>query len=279
MRKVLATDLDGTLFYPKKRICLIDKKNLRVIRNHLQNDGHVILVTGRNYPFIKKVIEKIGYPVDVIACNGAYVKASDTLLKESIISKEHSLALFDLILTQMDDLVLSLFGKDGSMVMFRHGVSFFKNLLYLFVYKYQGTYAEKYVKGKKEVLKMIENIGVYKFLIYFGVGEKGKNNALRAAKIFKERVPGLEISIEGSAMEITSEGCNKAEGLKLLCEHYGYHEDDIIVVGDSGNDITMFDHYPHSFCMSHAYKEVQSHAAHVLEHFYDIESYLLKEKQ
>ncbi len=279
MRKVLATDLDGTLFYPKRRIGLIDKKNLSVIRKHLQCDGHVILVTGRNYPFIQKVIKKIGSSVDIIACNGAYIKAGNEVLKEQIIAKEESLAIFDLLTKKMDDFVVSFFGREGTMVMYRHGVSFFKNLLYLIVYNYQGTYAEKYLKGKKEILKLINTQGVFKILIYFGIGEKGRSNALKAAQIIKKALPNLEISIEGGSLEITDHDCNKAKGLELLCDYYGYSNDDIIVIGDSGNDVTMFDHYHHSFCMSHANKEVQEHATHVLDNFYEIESYLLKEKQ
>ncbi len=279
MRKVLATDLDGTLFYPKRRVRLIDKNNLRILKSHVANDGHLILVTGRNYPFINKVFKKIGTSVDIIACNGAFVKAGNKILKAQIIEKNICLGIYQLLVTEMNDFVISLFTKDGQMAMCSHGVSFFKNILYRIVYNYQGTYAEKYLKGKKKMLKTVQEHDVFKILLYCGIGEEGKENAQKIANAIKKAYPTLEIAVEGSAIEITAYKCTKAEGLAIICEHYGYQNDDLVVIGDSANDITMFDVYPNSVCMSHATKEVQEHAKYVVDNFYDVEQYLLKENE
>ena len=46
--KLIATDLDGTLFYPKKRIKMISKKNLRFLRDRIDKENHIVIVSGRN---------------------------------------------------------------------------------------------------------------------------------------------------------------------------------------------------------------------------------------
>ena len=49
----------------------------------------------------------------------------------------------------------------------------------------------------------------------------------------------------------------------------------MLVVGDSGNDISMFEAYQkNSFCMEHSPDAVKKHAAHVVKRFYDLEKYL-----
>ena len=47
MIKVLATDLDGTLFYPKRKISLISGKNKKFLRKFVKEGKKVILVTAK----------------------------------------------------------------------------------------------------------------------------------------------------------------------------------------------------------------------------------------
>lgn len=58
MPKILATDLDGTLFYPKRRITMISKRNLKFIRDFVDNGNKLLIVSGRNVKFAKKVEKK-----------------------------------------------------------------------------------------------------------------------------------------------------------------------------------------------------------------------------
>ena len=49
MIKLLATDLDGTLFYPKRKFTLMTRKNAKFLKDFYNAGGKVMLVTGRNY--------------------------------------------------------------------------------------------------------------------------------------------------------------------------------------------------------------------------------------
>ena len=57
MIKALATDLDGTLFYPKRKLRLMRSKNVRFLKKLISQGKKVILVTGRNRLVSSKVAE------------------------------------------------------------------------------------------------------------------------------------------------------------------------------------------------------------------------------
>ncbi len=73
MSKLIATDLDGTLFYPKHRIRMISKKSLRFIRKFIDEGNQFAIVSGRNASFGFKVAKKINREISIVGCNGAFV--------------------------------------------------------------------------------------------------------------------------------------------------------------------------------------------------------------
>ena len=81
--KVIATDLDGTLFYPKKRLRMINTNNKLFLRKFIDEGGKVVLVSGRNLRYLEKVKRKLNRPVDAIGCNGAFIKVNDDFIKKS----------------------------------------------------------------------------------------------------------------------------------------------------------------------------------------------------
>ena len=81
--KVIATDLDGTLFYPKKRLRMINTDNKLFLRKFIDQGGRVVLVSGRNLRYLEKVKRKLKRPVDAIGCNGAFIKVDNQFIKKS----------------------------------------------------------------------------------------------------------------------------------------------------------------------------------------------------
>ena len=49
--KILATDLDGTLFYPKDKKEMICKENLTFIRDFIDQGNKLVIVTGRSLAY------------------------------------------------------------------------------------------------------------------------------------------------------------------------------------------------------------------------------------
>ena len=79
--KVIATDLDGTLFYPKKRFRMINSGNKIFLRKFIDQGGKVVLVSGRNVNYLEKTKRRLKRPVDFAGCNGAFIKVDDTFIK------------------------------------------------------------------------------------------------------------------------------------------------------------------------------------------------------
>lgn len=274
MCRILATDLDGTLFYPKRKIRMIDKKNLAMLERHFSRGGKVILVTGRNVPFIRKVQKKLKHPVDIVSCSGAYVEANGEILNDEVLPSNIGRDIYKMISESFSAYAVSILGRNGSMGIHYHKIGLLKKFLFRFLYIFEGVYAEKHTRGEKKILSMIDDNLIYKLMFYFGVGEKGNQLARKAAEMIHAKYPDLELAIEKSMLEITNAGCQKAKGLERICEYYGYKKEQFVVIGDSENDVPMFLAFPNSVCMSHANEKVQQKAQHIVHHFDKVESYL-----
>ena len=88
-------------------------------------------------------------------------------------------------------------------------------------------------------------------------------------KIIREKYSNIEANWSKNVIEITGKGSGKALTLEKLCEDFNINKDDIYVIGDSGNDISMFKTFhEHSFCMSHAPENVKKYAKYTLENSY-----------
>ena len=66
MAKLLAIDLDGTLFYPKNIRRCICKKNVKFLRRWIDAGNKVVLVTSRSTQFTERLKDEIKRPVDFI---------------------------------------------------------------------------------------------------------------------------------------------------------------------------------------------------------------------
>lgn len=273
--KLLATDLDGTLFYPKRRIKLIAKKNINYIDRFIKDGNQVVLVTGRSPRFARKVIERLGHEVDVIGMNGAYTISGGEVMNEHFLDFSIETMLFDLN---------SLFPILGTMLISRKyplliatpPVGKFFQLFYRFYYWSLGAYAEDYYFSNEEFLSEIKSNEVYKLMIFFGISKRGVKMASRANQYLRAHYKDqFEASWSGGFIEITPAGISKANGIEKYRKIHGINAENVYVVGDSGNDISMFQaYYERSFCMKHAHKKVRKYAKTIIQRFHHLERHI-----
>ena len=93
-------------------------------------------------------------------------------------------------------------------------------------------------------------------------------------KAYAEFGETLEAHYSGITVEIMKKDVNKANALKMLLNMLELEESETAVIGDSGNDIPMFDAFENSFCMKKAPKQVKSKAKHIVSGVYEIEKFL-----
>jgi hydroxymethylpyrimidine pyrophosphatase-like HAD family hydrolase len=155
----------------------------------------------------------------------------------------------------------------------QHG--FWIHVLYRLYYLFQGIYRESFTSDEKKFLEVLKNEDIHRVLLYFGLGRKGTNRAKEAREVFKKKFPNFEFSWIEGLIEIAPLSCNKLTGLIQLLKLKQIHEDQVYVVGDSGNDTVLFKHfYDRSFVMNNAHPEIKKQAKTIIKRVYEIARYL-----
>lgn len=81
---------------------------------------------------------------------------------------------------------------------------------------------------------------------------------------------GFEAAItDYQTIEVTKAGVTKASGLKRVCDHYGLKTENVIVFGDSGNDVPMMRTAGYAVAMGNAFPDVKLAADEVTESIHE----------
>ncbi len=275
MKSVIACDLDGTLFYPKKRISMIPKDNLAFVERYLSDGGRFLLVTGRTKLYGEKLGRKLGRDMDVVGCNGAFIMSGGEMIFEKTMPGAALAKMLKEARAEFPIKIPMLFCRHRNMVIPKSSVKALHRAVYD-IYTYtNGTYREPVIWSNEVFDEEILNSDVYKAMLIFGAFGKAAEIAKNVNKILRERYPEFEFSWSDQAIEVTAAGVSKSNGIDLYLKKNGISPDDIFVVGDSGNDISMFEAYKEqSFCMAHARSAVQKHARYIISRVSDLEAYV-----
>ncbi len=281
MSKLLATDLDGTLFYPKKRIRMINKKSLSFIRRFIDAGNNLVLVSGRNSEYLLKVVRRIARPVDVIGCNGAFILANNKYIRDEKFDPERTKEALLEIEKTLPVKGFFVMSDDNRFVCREKFHSFIYRIAYSFWNFFQGVYREPSIPSKMQFNDIINQGKARKIMIFFGVGKKNVLRSKESNKIINKKYNDIfEASWSNEFIELSPKGCFKSEGLKYYSDYININHSDVYVVGDSGNDISMFKEFPdNSFCMSHASLSVSKYAMHVIKRFDEVEKFIEYERK
>ncbi len=280
MIKVIATDLDGTLFYPKRKLHLISKKNKQFLQNALESGKEIILVTGRNYRIATKVEECLERKnqLSIVGCNGAFMIHKGELVEETPMDNEEAFELYEKLSELKIVKVWMIFGNDKVMYVDSSNVGPFVRACGYLGFNLQGAYYEPFVISKSKTEEFIKNPSnkIYKMMPWFGTGKKGVEKARLFTEKWNAEHQGntFTFSWSGNAIEITDGKVTKAVSLVKLIEKLGYTREEVAVVGDSGNDVSMFKEFPNSFCMQHAPSQVKKEAKTIIKSFDDLKNYI-----
>ena len=275
MFEVLATDLDGTLFYPKKRLTLIAKKNLALLKKMHERGGRVVLVTSRSEVFLKKLDERLGFPVDVIGTDGTFVRIDGNVVRNVVFDPEPFRAFVADIRKEYDPGLLLLTTRQHPIVMTKTRVSKFTNFVYFIYELSQGAYRDSYIRSDQFFYSEIQKGQVSKLMVLIGLTKKKQKQAEKICEDLKAKYPDYEFAWLNQFIEITPKGCSKASGLAFYLDYLGINHDNVVVVGDSGNDVPMFEAFhENSYCMKHSPASVRAKAKHTIPHVYDLEPLL-----
>ena len=281
MAKLLATDLDGTLFFPKKRIRLISNRTRDFIRDFIDQGNHFVVVSGRNIGPCSRVFKRLEREGVAIGCNGSFISKEGQLIYHKTFDGEVLQRVIKFCEENFEIKEFYVMADTDEFVQRRR----FKSLIYRIMnslwYFYQGALRNPYTIDEARFNELINTGHVFKLMVMFGISKKSIKRSQEANKeLFKQFGNEIEASWSGEFIEISPYGCSKSNGLKFMENYLKINHDDVFVVGDSGNDISMFKEYQeHSFCMSHAPLSVSKYAKHTIKRFENIKDYLNEDKE
>lgn len=267
MIKLLATDLDGTLFSKSNIKEIIEEENIILLRLFHNMGGNVAVVSGRGSLYCKWVSKKLGFECYDLSLNGAYngfSKTAKTIPNKSILSILEKLKEYNKPYTFL------LSSSDGIMYAL-------KNRFFMYSYKYLKQRNKKYVNrisktifSNQKIRQIIKNNQVCKVLIYF----KNKDDHHNFYSYIQEFQNDLSLYYYNDSYEINAKECSKGLALEELMKQLKIKEDEVLVIGDGKNDISMLERFNNAFTFTYSSDQVKKSAKIIIEKFKDIENYL-----
>ena len=227
MIKMIATDLDGTLLRSDKTISPYTKDVLQQCR---ARGVKLVFATARPCHNALELTE--GIAVDgMVATNGAFVYAGETLLHEHAMPVEISRALLAELAAYSGATHLSARKRDGC---YKTHPAHKTDILYDFTQPLNDTIAHMSFRTKDAAF----------------------------AESLISAYPQLEIHrVTGELLyDIGPQGCTKAAGLTVLSEHFGISPAEIAAFGDDHNDVDMLAYAGTGVAMANAIDEAKAAA-------------------
>lgn len=280
MQKVLALDLDGTLLYPYSFRHRVSKKNVKFLQRWYDAGNRIVLVSSRDHKFLRMIGEDIGRPVDIIAGIGSHIEIDGRVIKHVRIDNEALKNTIEFLNKRFHPLAYLLTTTEHPLIIRNNSIgSKILSAFYWFTWLRQGKSREPYMINNKMFDEEVEHGDIMKMMTFFGMGRSKKVITKEINKVIREQCPDIESSWTSIVNEITPAGCDKGAGVDYYSKYLKIKPSEVYVVGDSGNDITMFNlFHENSYVMAKAYPSVKKYAKHVIRRVYKLDKLLLKEE-
>lgn len=254
---VIASDLDGTLL---RNDTTLSTENIEAIERLYKKGIKTAVLTGRTFYEI---------PPELRACRGVeyFVFSNGAGIK----NKKHQTIHYSPIPKDIAEKIFNILNSYETFIEFySNGCPMVEKSKYndenFNYYKIDPDFIPEMYKSRKPVnqlerLIFDDGYDIEMFDVFF------RNNDERAECKIKLQKEFSDIEITTSMdnnLEIMNKGINKGFGLKKLCEIAKIDINDIIVIGDSKNDITAFAAANKKYAVSNACKEIKNMADKII---------------
>ena len=269
MIKLIASDMDGTLLNDDH---MISEENLKAIRKAQEMGRHFTIVTGRDYGAVKSYLEECDLRCECILSNGAEYRDVDGNVIESVyMNKESVKIVFDIL--NEAGLCIQLMTNKGSYVTNKESdkkaisdrfklfnPKMTEEEVVEFVEKFHKQRGMKYIDDVYEILE--SNVEVLK-IVTFDNDEKLIANLKE--KLKKSTSDLAVASTFSNDIEISDIEAQKGLILAKTIKKMGIDKSEVIVLGDSFNDYSMFTEFENSYAMENAIPEIKEIAKYITD--------------
>lgn len=259
--KAVFFDIDGTLLTDSRTVL---PSTVSAI-NQLKKQGILVgLATGRDPRFVLQYMASLSLDV-AITYNGQYILSRENVLFMQELPKEDMPGLMEYARAHKKDLSFgTAFGVAGSRIMSFGGGNLAYRLTRLIPPSWAGLvnfifnrFIRKVSPQNEEQLQIISERSIYQMML------------LATEKETKQLVlqfPRLDFTRSSPyAVDIVSKGNSKLEGIKCVGEHYQFCLDEVVVFGDSNNDLEMLAEIPYSVAMKNGTRKARQTAFYVTD--------------
>lgn len=229
-RKMIFFDIDGTLIDDKTKE--IPASAAEAIRLTREKGNLTFINTGRTAEIVEPRIRALGFDGIVSGC-GTYIYLKDEVLSAHTIPHEVCVE----VVKKLREFQAAAFFEENSCLLF-DGASPVKE--------------KELENGKSVFYKMKCNVRDFweregqTFDKFFCMLNPNSDREGLIAYLSQQFTC---IPREGTKLEVVPRGYSKATGIRFLQEHLGIGAEDCYVLGDSENDIEMFDAVPNAIAM------------------------------
>ena len=247
--RLIALDMDGTLLASDHHT--LPQRNIDAIREANRRGIRVAISTGRMVEDASDFVRRYDLPCMIIAANGARACSGPMpggeMLYRCLFTPEDAHAALDILMPS--GLVIHGF-EDGVVNTVDNGSGRKYHLVQ------RGLIEDRY--GEAEIRRAADR-GIMK-LFAVGDGFAGDVYDPRVAPVREQimrALPHLQITSSAPGnIEITPPQAGKGAALAHIAQTLGLTRENVMAVGDAGNDLSMLEYAFHSVAMGNATKEV-----------------------
>lgn len=253
--KLLVADLDGTLYPKKDKDGALLAKNIAALNKWYKQGNRVVIATSRGIGHLDELKRKLTIPFTFIGANGAIIADE----AGNVIEKTFKASTYNEIVKEARNFKLNL-----SVTTIHDGNWYWSTKE---AYPIKGATRKRSVWQyiiQKEELDPALPLTQIKILI-------PKEELARYKDHLKSKYPDLSIvSGDNDAIDIQAQDATKGAAVKVIIQEFRLNVDDVFVVGDSENDVAMFELVPNSYCMKDGDTIARCSAHHLIDNVSDL---------
>lgn len=254
--RILASDLDGTLV----EFDHISEENLNGIKS-LKDAGHKFIIsTGRTYSAVTGLIDKYNIDYDyLVLCNGGQIiNSKNEIVYDEWINKEVSRKIVEEY-CENENFLMYVDNSEQTYLINNHKVdpSIIDKILNMF--------------GKRVELIELDKVNEkYKIMAIFSIEKDFEKAEVMKNEIVEKYGDYVQAYRNQFFVDVVPKGCSKGEALLRVLELENISKDNLYVVGDSFNDISMFNITNNSYTFNHAEDGVKGHANGLVDYVHEV---------
>lgn len=242
MYKMIILDLDGTLLNDYKEV---SKENIEMIKRAYKEKGIIsVIATGRPLGYAKKICNLYGncFTNYVIASNGAIIEniSTNEYIHKVSFANEEIMNIRKIYLEEKADYMM-LYTDKQVITETRKNENIDDAGIDLTEKETKVESIEKSLQNNPEMVKRLCVIGADIPTLERITEKINKIEGLETSVISNYIYKSAENTFESTYIDINKKGCSKKNAIIKLAEILKIEQEEIIVMGDGGNDISMFE--------------------------------------